>query len=184
MTGWIILGIVAVVVIIMLVSYYNGFVALKNRMDEAFSTIDVYLKKRYDLIPNMVETVKGYAKHESETFTQVVNARNHALESNTIAEKIDSEKELTTALSRLLMLSENYPELKANEQFSTLSAQLSAMETELAQARKYFNGVVKEYNTKAQSFPSVIVAKLFGFHEEKFFTVESDAERKNIDVKF
>ncbi len=182
--GTIILIVVLVLIVLWAIATYNSLVGLRMRVQEAFSGMDVYLKKRYDLIPNIVETVKGYAKHEQETLEKVINARNKAVSATTPTEKVDSEKELSGCISRLFALTESYPDLKADTQFTNLQGELSKIETDIAQARKYYNGSVKGYNTKVSLFPAVIIAKIFGFHAEPFFTVDDESERKNVKVQF
>ena len=181
---WISLAALAVIIVLWYVATYNKFVSLKVRIEEAFSTIDVYLKKRYDLIPNLVETVKGYASHERETFEAVVDARARAHDSSNVEEKIKNEGELTKALGRLMVLAENYPQLKADSQFLNLQTQLSSIEGEISQSRKYYNGVVKSFNTMIISFPSMIVAKLAKFSKAEFFIVEQEEQRENVKVSF
>lgn len=164
-------------------STYNGFIKIRNAVEEAFSTMDVYLKKRYDLIPNLVETVKGYATHERETFEKIVEARSKAMNATSIEERQASENMLTGTLKSLFALSENYPELKADTQFLDLQKQLQKVEEDIAQSRKYYNAVVKALNTKVESFPSNLVAKIFGFKRGTYFTAE-ETERENVQVKF
>lgn len=181
---WLIAGGILLIIIIWFVSQYNGFVALKNRVEEAFSTMDVYLKKRYDLIPNLVETVKGYAKHESQTLENVVQARNNAMGSSSIEDKISNENILQDTLKSLFAIVENYPDLKANQGFLDLQGQLRRLEDEIASSRKYYNAVVKTFNTKAEQFPSNIIAGMFHFDRKPMFEVSNDAERENVSVKF
>ncbi|NLP48033.1 MAG: LemA family protein [Clostridiales bacterium] len=157
---------------------------MRNKVEEAFATMDVYLKKRYDLIPNLVETVKGYAKHESETLEKVVQARNLAVGAQTTEEKVAGENILQGTLKSLFALAESYPDLKANENFISLQGQLSQMEGEVANSRKYYNAVVKEFNTRVEVFPSNLVAKLFGFSRKTLFEVEAAEERQNVKVQF
>ena len=166
------------------VSMYNGFVRLRNMVEEAFSTMDVYLKKRYDLIPNLVETVKGYAKHESATLEKVVQARNMAAGANTIEGKIQGENMLQGTLKSLFAIAEAYPDLKANTNFIDLQSQLQRIEDEIANSRKYYNAVVKELNTKVESFPSNIIAGIFQFGRKTMFEVADQAERENVKVQF
>ncbi len=180
---YIILGIV-VVIVIAFISIYNTLVKNKNMVEEGFSTMDVYLKKRYDLIPNLVETVKGYASHEKETLEKVISARNSAVSANTPEAKIEAEGQLGQVLGRLFALSENYPDLKANTNFMDLQRQLQTLETEIAQSRKYYNAVTREYNVKTETFPSVIVANMFGFKKMPLFEVEQEQERQNVKVQF
>jgi len=180
--------VIAIIALVVLIGIwyavtYNKLVGLKVRVEEAFSTMDVFLKKRYDLIPNLVETVKGYASHESETLEAVVQARANAHDSKTVEEKIANEGELTKTLGRLMMLTENYPNLKADTQFLNLQNQLQTLENEISQARKYYNGVVKTFNTIILSFPSMFVASIAKFEKATFFNIEEE-ERQNVKVSF
>ncbi|MEA5026711.1 hypothetical protein SDC9_143987 [bioreactor metagenome] len=180
------LAILAVVILVAfwVFSTYNSFIGLKNKCDEAFSTMDVYLTKRYDLIPNLVETVKGYATHEKETLEQVISARNRAVNANTVAEKMEAEQSLSGTLGRLFALSESYPDLKANTNFLDLQSQLQKMEAEIANARKYYNGVIKMFNTKVEQIPSNIIAGIFGFTTKPMFEVTDASHRDNVKVQF
>jgi LemA protein len=188
--GWI--AIIAVVVIIVaLVGWYistrNGFVRLKNKVEEAWATIDVYLKKRFDLIPNLVETVKGYASHESETLEAVVRARNLSVGAKTLEEKMTADSQLSSSLKTLFTaVSESYPDLKANSGFLDLQSQLKTIEGELEGARRYYNGVVKAFNTKLEIFPSNIVANGMGeeYKKRAYFELDSAEERQNVKVQF
>lgn len=182
MAGVIIIGII-VIVALWIVMTYNKLVSLRMKVKEGFSTIDVFLKKRYDLIPNLVETVKGYAKHEKDTLSQVVEARSKAVSSSP-EDKAKYEGELSNALSRLLMISENYPDLKADAQFVNLQNQLQQIESEIEKSRRYYNGLVRELNTFIQKVPTCIVASMFKFKEEPFFELENKSERENIKVQF
>jgi len=179
----IILGLI-VIIGLWLVLSRNSFVSIKNQVEEAFSTMDVYLKKRYDLIPNLVETVKGYATHESETFTKVTAARTAAMNSTSIDEKIANENALSGTLKSLFAVAEAYPQLQANTNFMDLQQQLKMLEDEIANSRKYYNAVVRTMNTKVESFPSNLVASMFGFKKQPFFEVGSAEERENVQVKF
>ncbi len=181
--GIIIAAIVAILVIWVIASY-NGFIKAKNNVEESFSTMDVYLKKRYDLIPNLVETVKGYAKHESETLNKVISARNLAEGAATMEDKIQGENMLTGTLRSLFAVAENYPDLKANENFMDLQGQLRQVEEDIANARKYYNAVVKQYNNKCEMFPTNILAGIFHFAQKPMFEVETEAERQNVKVEF
>ena len=183
MVYWIIGGVVALIVI-WIIGSYNGFVKLKNAIEEAFSTMDVYLKKRYDLIPNLVETVKGYAKHEKETLESVIQARNMAAGAKTLEDKVAGENMLAGTLKSLFAVAESYPDLKANTNFMDLQEQLQRLEDEIASSRKYYNAVVKTYNTKREVFPSVIIASLFKFAKKPLFEVASADERENVKVQF
>jgi LemA protein len=180
---WLIIGGIALILIIWYIATYNSFVTLKNKIEEAFSTMDVYLKKRYDLIPNLVETVKGYAKHESSTFEAVVKARNIAVGATTSEERAQADNVLTGALKSLFAVVENYPELKANQNFLDLQEQLKAIEVDLVNARKYYNAIVRDYNTKRETFPSVIVANMNHMEKKTMFVID-EAERQNVKVQF
>ncbi len=189
-TGAIVGIVIAAVVVVLLIalviwyiSCYNGLVAMRNRVEEAWATIDVQLKKRYDLIPNLVSTVKGYAKHESETLERVIAARNLAMTATGDA-KMAAENALSGTLKSLFALGEAYPDLKANSNFIDLQRQLQKVEEELASARKYYNGAVKAINTKIESFPSNIVARNMKLEKRKYFELESAEERQNVKVEF
>ena len=180
----IIIVVIIVVISGMFISGYNGFVQLKNSVEEAFSTMDVYLKRRYDLIPNLVETVKGYASHESRTFEKVVEARSMITNAGSVQERTDSENLLTGALKSLFAIAENYPQLKADSSFLNLQQQLAEIETDILQSRKYYNGVVRAMNTKVEMFPTNIIASIFNFKRYPFFIVGDEAERQNVKVDF
>jgi len=182
----IVLGLLVIVGVgaIWVVMEYNGFIKLRNIIDESFSTMDVYLKKRYDLIPNLVETVKGYAAHEAGTLEKVVEARNMAQNSKTITEKAENESALSGTLKSLFAIAEAYPDLKANTNFMDLQSQLRKLEEDIANARKYYNGTVKEFNTKVETFPSNLIAGFFKFTRRVFFEVETVEERENVKVQF
>ena len=175
---------IVVLLVLWLVSSYNGFVRLRNKSEEAFSAMDVSLKKRYDLIPNFVETVKGYAKHEQDTLQAVINARNMAMNANSPEQKIANDNALSGTLKSLFALTESYPDLKANQNFLSLQNQLSRIEEEIAGSRRYYNGVVNKYNTKTDMFPGNILASLFGFKRKPLYEVNSEAERENVKVSF
>ena len=179
-----IIGGILLILIIWVIASYNGFVKLKNSIEEAFSTMDVYLKKRYDLIPNLVETVKGYASHEKDTLERVIAARNAAASATTMEGRIEGENALKGVLKSLFALAEAYPDLKANTNFLELQAELRRMEEEIANSRKYYNAVVKTYNTKREMFPSSIIAGLFHFDKKPLFEVGSEQERENVKVQF
>jgi LemA protein len=178
-TTWIIVIIVAIV-IIFVISLYNRLVRYRNNRENAFADIDVQLKQRHDLIPQLVETVKGYAKHESETFMKVTQARTAAMGAQTINQKIDAENQLTSALSGLKIQLEAYPELKANTNFLQLQEEMSDIENKLAAVRRYFNSATKEYNNAVETFPANIIAGMFGFKREKMFDV-GEQERSRLD---
>ncbi len=176
--------IVIAVIVIAVIVMYNGFIKLKNNCEEAFATMDVYLKKRYDLIPNLVETVKGYAAHEKETLTKVIEARNMAQGAATVEEKIAGENQLQGTLKSLFAIAENYPDLKANQNFLDLQNQLKKVEEDIANSRKYYNAVVKQFNVKCEAFPSNIIAGIFKFEKKAMFEVDSAEERQNVKVSF
>lgn len=184
MIAGIIIGAVVLIIVIWLVSAYNGFVTLRNKTEEAFSAMDVSLKKRYDLIPNYVETVKGYAKHESETLTKVIEARNMAMNSSTAEERIANDNILSGTLKSRFALSESYPDLKANQNFMMLQEQLQRIEEEIAGSRRYYNGVVNKFNTKTEVFPGNIIANIFGFQRKPLYVVNDETERNNVKVSF
>ncbi|SEF42894.1 MULTISPECIES: LemA family protein [Parabacteroides] len=168
MTSIIIIAVVAVIVI-WVISLYNSLVKLRNNRENAFADIDVQLKQRYDLIPQLVETVKGYASHEKETLERVINARNGAVNAKTIDEKIAADNMLTSALSGLKITLEAYPDLKANQNFLQLQEEIADLENKLSSVRRYFNSATKELNNAIQTFPSNIIANMFGFHKETMF---------------
>jgi len=183
MTGtYIAIGVV-IIIVLWLIGTYNGLVKIRNMVREAFSTMDVYMKKRYDLIPNLVETVKGYAKHEAGTLENVIKARNSAASATTVEGRVQSENALNETLKSLFALSEAYPDLKANTNFMDLQKQLQTVEADIANSRKYYNAVVRDFNTKTETFPSVIVASMFGFKHEPMFEITAD-ERENVKVQF
>lgn len=182
--GLIIVIAVIAVLVIWFIAMYNGFVKIKNRVDEAFATIDVYLKKRYDLIPNLVETVRGYAAHEQGTLEKVVQARNMAQSASSEQEKIEADNMLSGTLKSLFAVAEGYPDLKANTNFIDLQNQLKAVEEDIANARKYYNAVVREFNTRREVFPSNIIAGMFRFDARPLYEVETAEERQNVKVQF
>lgn len=183
----IVVAVVAVVLIIALVGWWigtsNALIRLRNKVEEAWATIDVFLKKRYDLIPNLVETVKGYAKHESGTLEKVVAARNAAMNAQGVEAKAEAENMLSGTLKSLFALSEAYPDLKANANFIDLQNQLKQIESELANARKYYNATARQINTKMQSFPSNIVAHFMHLSKFSYYEIEEEA-RQNVKVQF
>ncbi len=178
-----ILLIAAVALVIWGISCRNTLVSLRNRIEEAWATIDVSLKKRYDLIPNLVATVKGYTKHESETLERVIAARNAAMTASGDA-KLAAENALSGTLKSLFALTESYPDLKANANFTDLQRQLQRIEDELSAARRYYNGVVKEFNTRIDVFPSSIVAGMMHLTKHSYFELDSAEERQNVKVEF
>ena len=173
---------IIVLIVIYALAIYNGFVQLNNKVKEAFSTMDVYLKKRWDLIPNIVETVKGYAMHEKATLKEVVELRNSAYEKMSDQEKIKTNEQLSSGINKIMALAEAYPELKANENFKDLSNQLTKIEDDIANSRKYYNGVVRIYNDKVEMFPSNIFAGLFGYKSKAMFEASAN-ERENVKVE-
>ncbi len=175
--------IVLIVVAALFIGVYNGLVRLRVLCDNAWADVDVQLKRRHDLVPNLVETVKGYASHEQGTFEKVVAARNAAVAAPNPDAKIAAENMLTGALRQLFALAEAYPDLKASANFLQLQGDLSRIETEIANARRYYNAVVRDFNTKQQVFPSSIVAGMFNFRTRPFFEADA-AERENVQVKF
>ena len=187
----IVFAVIAVIFIIAIISWYiktyNLFVALKNKVEEAWATIDVFLKKRYDLIPNLVETVKGYAKHESETLRSVIEARNIGMSANNPQAAMEAANGMTSSLKTFLQaVSEEYPELKANTHFLDLQNQLKSLESELESARRYYNGVVKQFNTKRERFPDKIVVSRMGsdYDKKAYFEITDPVERQNVKVSF
>lgn len=177
--------IVAVLLIIglWLAGTYNKLVRKRNNAKEGFSTMDVYLKKRFDMIPNLVETVKGYATHERETLEAVMKARSQVASAGTIDQKVENENMLTGALGRLFAVAENYPDLKANQNFLNLQEQLRSVEQDIANARKFYNGTVKDLNNSIEQFPSNIVAGIFHFEKMPMFEINEES-RQNVQVKF
>ncbi len=184
-TALIVLAII-VLVVVWAIGSYNGLVAMRQRVNEAFADIDVQLRQRHDLIPNLVETVKGYAAHERGTLDEVVKARNAAVSAQGPAQQAAAENALTGALRQVFALSESYPDLKANTQFQQLQAELSDLENKIAASRRFFNNAVQEYNTGIQRFPAALFAASFGFAPKDFFDLGSDrqAELQAPQVKF
>lgn len=184
MNWWIIAIIVLVVLFIFyVIGVYNSLVSLRNKVKDQFSQIDVELKRRFDLVPNLVETVKGYAKHEKETLEEVISARNSYVSAGNMDEQLKADGELTKAISKIFALSESYPDLKANTNFNSLQTELSEIEQKIVYARQFYNDSVLKLNNKIEMFPSNIIAKMFNFKQEKFFEAVS-AERENVKVKF
>ncbi len=183
MIGQIIIGIIAILFIGWIVSAYNKGIVLRNYVREAFSTMDVYLKKRWDLIPNLLETVKGYAAHEKGVFEEVTKLRSSNYGGLNSAQKIDINQRLNIGIAKLLAVAENYPDLKANESFNNLMGELSSIEGEIADSRKYYNGTVRELNTYTEIFPSNIICGFFGIKQEKLFEIKNE-QRENVKVQF
>ena len=184
-TGWIVLGVI-VALVLWIIVIYNQLVSMRQRVGQSFADVDVQLKLRHDLIPNLVETVKGYAAHERGTLEAVVNARNAAIAAQGPAQQAAAENMLTGALRQLFALSEAYPDLKANQNFQQLQSEIADVENKIAAARRFFNNSVQEYNTVIQQFPAALFASALGFHERTFFDVgeERQALDKPPQVKF
>ena len=180
---WIILIIVALIVL-WIIAMYNGLVKSKIKVENAWSQIDVQLQRRFDLIPNFVETVKGYMNHESETFEKIAALRTSWANASTVGEKANLDGQLSTALKTIMAVSESYPELKANQNFSELSEELRNTENKISFSRQFYNDSVTMYNTKLQVFPSNIIASMFNFTAKELFKAESDEARKNVKVNF
>ncbi|HEV8079648.1 MAG TPA: LemA family protein [Chitinophagaceae bacterium] len=182
---WIILGIIALL-IIWIIAMYNGLVRARLKVDNSWSDIRVFLKKRFDLIPNLVNTVKGYASHESQTFEKVVQARNAAaaVAPGDVQGAAQANQVLGGALRGLFALAESYPDLKANQNFLELQNALQSIENDLGNARRYYNATVRDYNTSIQQFPGVIVANATGFKTREFYELENQSEAQNVEVKF
>ena len=185
MAPWIIL-IVIVLIVIWIISMYNGLVKYKIKVDNSWSDIRVFLKKRFDLIPNLVNTVKGYAAHESQTFEKVTQARNAAVAvpPADVQGAAQANQALGGALRGLLAIAENYPDLKANQNFLELQTALQSIEGDLGNARRYYNATVRDYNTAIQQFPGVIVANMTGFKAREFYELDNQQEAQNVEVKF
>ena len=179
----IVLIIIVIFIIVTLIHMYNSLVDLRNRVKNSYAQIDVQLKRRNDLIPNLVETVKGYAAHEKGVLEEVTKARTSVMNASSIEEASEANNRLTSALKTLFAVAENYPELKANSNFQQLQSELSDTEDKIAYARQFYNDVVLKYNNACQQFPSSIIAKMFGFKEETFFQAP-EAERAVPEVKF
>ncbi|MGM0467149.1 MAG: LemA family protein [Acidobacteriota bacterium] len=180
---WILIIIVAVFVFVV-VGIYNSLINLRNRADNAWAQVDVQLRRRYDLIPNLIETVKGYAKHEREVFQKVTEARSKAIDAGSVKEQEQAENMLSGALKSLFAVVENYPELKANQNFLMLQEELAGTEGKIAYARQFYNDTVMKFNTKQQVFPSNIIANMFNFKEKEYFEIEEPAAKEPVKVKF
>ena len=179
----IVIVILVIIVVVTLVHMYNNLVGLRNRVKNSYAQIDVQLKRRNDLIPNLVETVKGYAAHEKGVLEEVTKARTNVMNASSIEEATEADNQLTSALKSLFAVAENYPDLKANSNFQQLQSELSDTEDKISYARQFYNDVVLKYNNTCQQFPSSILAKLFGFKEEAFFEAP-ESERAVPEVKF
>lgn len=178
---YIMIGVIAVIMVYAFV-VYNRFIKLNNQLKEAFSTMDVYLKKRWDLIPNIVETVKGYAIYEKDTLKEVVELRNSAYHNMTDDEKIQTNERLSQNIDKIMVLAEGYPDLKTSESFRELTNQLAKVEEDIANSRKYYNGIVRMFNDKVEMFPSNIFAGLFGYRTKAMFEAGAN-ERENVQVR-
>lgn len=179
---WIIILVIVILIVLWIINTYNSLVAARSKVEEAFATMDVYLKKRFDLIPNIVETVKGYSKYESETLENIVKLRG-SYSSLSTNEKVDANNKISKEITKLLAVSENYPDLKANENYKELISQLQENEKDIANARKYYNAVVMNFNNKILMFPSSIVAHMFNFQTATMFQANEE-ERENVKVQF
>lgn len=180
---WIIL-IILVILIIVVISMYNTLVELRQKVKNSWSQIDVQLQRRFDLIPNLVECVKGYMSHEKDVLEKVTELRSAWTNANTVSEKATLDKDLSGALGRLMLVSENYPELKANQNFAELQEELSKTEDKISYSRQFYNDIVTKYNTKLEVFPSNLIASMFKFAPETLFKVESEEARKNVKIDF
>ncbi len=183
---WVVLGVIGLIVV-WLIATYNGLITLRNRTDEAWSDIDVQLKRRYDLIPNLVETVKGYAGHEREVFEKVTLARTAAINAEkggNLAEISKTENMLAGTLKTLFAVAENYPDLKASQNFLQLQDELSDTENKIQASRRFYNGNVRDFNTKMEKFPTNMIAGMFGFKSREFFEMEEPAQREAVKVQF
>lgn len=185
-TGTIILIVVIAIIVLLIlwvIATYNSLISFRNRVRDAWSQIDVQLKRRFDLIPNLVETVKGYTKHESETLENVIKARNTYLSATLPEDQLKADGELTKAVNKLFALTESYPDLKANTNFTDLQNQLKETENKIAMSRQFYNDIVMQYNNKVEMVPSNIVANIFKFKKEAFFEA-AEPERENVKVQF
>ncbi len=184
MAGLAILLILVVIVLVIAVGFYNTLISLRNRCDNAWSQVDVQLRRRYDLIPNLVETVKGYAKHEREVFERVTEARSKAMDAPTVKEQGQAENQLAGALKTLFAVAENYPDLKANQNFLMLQEELAGTEGKVAYARQFYNDSVMKFNVRQQVFPSSVIARMFNFKEKEYFDIGEEAAKAPVKVAF
>lgn len=184
MGALLILFIIIGVIIVVAIGIYNSLIILRNRCDNSWAQVDVQLRRRYDLIPNLVETVKGYAKHEREVFQKVTEARTQALNAGTVKEQGQAENMLSGALKTLFAVAENYPELKANQNFLMLQEELSGTESKIAYARQFYNDTVMKFNAKQQVFPSNVIAKMFNFKEKEYFEIGEPEAKEPVKVSF
>ncbi len=181
---YLLLLLIPVLIIFWVINLYNKLVRKRSMSEEAWAGIDVQLKKRYDLIPNLIETVKGYASHEKDTLNAVIEARNQAQSAGNVKAQESAEKQLNSALANVFALSEAYPDLKANQSFVNLQNQLTGIESDIEKARRYYNATVRELNIAIESFPSNMLAGPFGFEQQDYFEIENESERANPQVKF
>ena len=181
---WIVLIVILVVLVIAIIALYNGLVTMRLRVKNAWSQIDVQLQRRFDLIPNLVESVKGYMEHESSVLTKVTDLRSSWADANTVDEKAKLDNELSDTLKTIMAVAENYPDLKANQNFLSLQEELQNTENKISYSRQFYNDTVTRYNTKLQVFPSNIIASLFHFTEEALFEVDNEEAKKNVKVEF
>ena len=178
---------IIIIIAVVIIAMYNSLIRLKNRVEEAWSDIDVQLKRRYDLIPNLVETVKGYAGHEKETLERVVNARNAAMAAQSggnAKQQAEAENALSATLKSIFALSESYPDLKANQNFLELQRELTDTEDKIQASRRFYNGNVRDFNTKLEVFPTNIMAGMLGFKRREFFEIGDEKQKENVQVKF
>ena len=181
---WLVIILIIVALLALyVISIYNGLIQARNKVKDQFSQIDVQLKRRFDLIPNLVETVKGYAKHESETLEKVIQARNNYANAKTEAEKVEASNEMSRGVMNIMALAESYPDLKANTNFMDLQNQLKEVEDKIGYARQFYNDTVLMYNNKVEMFPGNLIASMFNFKKEVFFEA-NEKERENVQVKF
>ena len=180
----IILAVIVLLIVFAMFGAYNSLVSLRQQTQNAFAQIDVQLKRRYDLIPNLVESVKGYMKYEGDTLERVIQARNNAVKANTVGEKAAAEGQVSSALANVFALSEQYPDLKANENVSSLMEELKSTENKIAFARQYYNDIVTTYNTKLQTVPTSVIANSFGFKPREMFELDDAAAREPVKVQF
>jgi LemA protein len=184
MGAFIVLLIIIGVVVVAAIGIYNSLIVLRNRCDNSWAQVDVQLRRRYDLIPNLVEAVKGYAKHEREVFEKVTQARTSAINAGTVKDQAQAENMLNGALKTLFAVAENYPELKANQNFLQLQEELSGTESKIAYARQFYNDMVMKFNQKQQVFPASIIANMFSFKEKEYFEIGEPAAKEPVKVSF
>ena len=181
---WWILIVILVIIILAIILLYNNLVQLKLKVKNAWAQIDTQLKRRFDLIPNLIDTVKGYMQHEENTLKDITELRNSFANSSSIDDKVDTNNKLNNALKSVFALAEAYPDLKANQNFLSLQQELSNVEDKIAYSRQFYNDTVQMYNTAIMSFPANILASLFGFKEQNFFTLDNETERQNVKIDF